>query len=76
MGVIDARRLHVVHPIPPGDQQDLLLRAATEEVQDKGFVVANARQAGQLGAQRFAVADDLWAGLLRRRDDAYRRQPL
>src|SRR5580704_15881287 len=34
------------------------------------------RCAGQLGAQRVAVADDLWAGLLRGRDDAHRRQPL
>jgi len=37
MGVIEtpARR------IPPADQQELLLKAATDEAQDKGFVVAN-----------------------------------
>ena len=35
MGVIEAP----ARPIPPGGEQDLLLRAATEEVQDKGFVV-------------------------------------
>src|SRR5690348_11475486 len=36
MGVIETS----ARPIPPGREQDLLLRAATEEVQDRGFVVA------------------------------------
>ena len=36
MGVIETpTRL-----IPPGSEQNVLLKAATEEVQDKGFVVA------------------------------------
>jgi NADH-quinone oxidoreductase B subunit len=34
----------------------------------------DARLAGELGAQRLAVADDLRARLLRGRDDAYRRR--
>ncbi len=57
-------------------EQDVLLQAATEEVQDKGFIVATLDNAGELGAQRVAVADDLRAGLLRGRDDAHRREPL
>ena len=28
-------------PIPPGPEQDAYLRAVTEEIQEKGFVVAN-----------------------------------
>ena len=28
-------------PIPPGGESDLLLRAATQEVQDRGFIVAS-----------------------------------
>ena len=27
-------------PVLPGGEQDLLLRAATEELQDQGFIVA------------------------------------
>src|SRR5439155_20207066 len=36
MGVIETP----VRPIPPGSEQNLLLKAATEEAQDQGFVVA------------------------------------
>ena len=77
MGVID-RPIGLVPAasVPPGEDQALLLQAATDEVQDKGFIVATLDNAGQLGAQWFAVADDLRAGLLRCRDDAYRSQPL
>jgi len=27
--------------VPPGPEQDLLLRAATEEIQDRGFIVSS-----------------------------------
>src|SRR3979490_698676 len=37
MGVIDTPN----RVIPPGPQQDLLLRAATEEIQERGFIVSN-----------------------------------
>ena len=29
-----------VGPVPPGPEQDLLLRAATEEIQDRGFILS------------------------------------
>ncbi len=28
--------------VPPGPEQDLLLRAATEEIQDRGFITSTA----------------------------------
>src|SRR5438046_10213428 len=38
-------RMGVIEPpnrvIPPGPQQDLLLRAATEEIEDRGFILSN-----------------------------------
>ena len=40
MGVIDTPP----PPILPGGERDVLLKAATEEVQDRGFVVARLRQ--------------------------------
>jgi len=36
MGVIDTPQ----RPIPSGSQQNLLLKAAADEVQDKGYVLA------------------------------------
>ena len=42
-----------------------VMRGITGEIADKGFVVAQYRQAGELGAHRQPVADDLRAGLLR-----------
>ena len=36
MGVIDTPRI----PVPPGGERDVLLKAATEEMQDRGFLVA------------------------------------
>ena len=36
MGVTET----TARPVLPGNEQNLLLRAATEEVQDKGFIVA------------------------------------
>ena len=38
MGVGTARE---TAPLPPGAAQDLVLRTATDELQDKGFIVAN-----------------------------------
>ena len=60
----------------PAAEQDLLLKAATEEVQDRGFIVATLDNLVNWARTRLAVADDLRPGLLRRRDDAHRRQPL
>src|SRR5438045_7973896 len=37
MGVIDTPN----RILPPGPDQDLLLRAATEEIQDRGFIVSS-----------------------------------
>ena len=37
MGVIDTPN----RIVPPGPDQDLLLRAATEEIQERGFIVSN-----------------------------------
>ncbi len=36
MGVIETP----VRPLPPGTEQNVLLKAATEEVQNQGFIVA------------------------------------
>src|SRR5947209_12010348 len=38
MGVIDTPN----RVLAPGPEQDLLLRAATEEIQDRGFIVSSA----------------------------------
>src|SRR3982074_2308830 len=45
MGVIDTPN----RIVPPGPDQDLLLRAATEEIQERGFIVSNV---GALGNGR------------------------
>src|SRR6201981_750479 len=37
MGVTDTP----ARPIPPGNSQELLMKAATEDVQHRGFIVAN-----------------------------------
>ena len=41
MGVEPATGRGALAPIGPGPQQDALLKAATSELQDKGFIVAN-----------------------------------
>jgi NADH-quinone oxidoreductase subunit B len=48
-------------PLPPGADQDEILRQVTGELQDKGFVIANV---DKLGAHRLVMADDLRSGLL------------
>ncbi len=56
-------------PLAPGADQDAYLKTVTDEIQDKGFVVAKFDCSARLGAHRFAVADDVRSGVLRRGDD-------
>jgi len=52
MGVISSGA-----PVPPGEEQDALLRAATEELQDRGFIVSSLdSRSGSLWPMTFGLA--------------------
>ena len=62
MGVIDTPARGAPPVVPPGPEQDLLLRAATEEIQDRGFIVSSAdalvnwARSGSLWPMTFGLA--------------------
>jgi hypothetical protein len=53
-----------VGPVPPGPEQDLLLRAATEEIQDRGFITSTVDALVDWARSGSLVADDLRPGVL------------
>ena len=62
MGVIDTPARGAPPAVPPGPEQDLLLRAATEEIQDRGFITSTAdalvnwARSGSLWPMTFGLA--------------------
>ncbi len=62
MGVIDTPARGAPPVVPPGPEQDLLLRAATEEIQDRGFITSTAdalvnwARSGSLWPMTFGLA--------------------
>ena len=49
----------VTTPVRPGPEQDLLLRAATEEIQDRGFITSTVDS-----LVGWARSGSLWPGVL------------
>ena len=67
MGIMDPAK---AAPIPPGADQDAILRAVGDEITNRGFVIAKADKLFNWGPVWVFVADDIWFGLLCSRNDA------
>ena len=59
-------------PLPPGAEQDAVLRRVAGELEDKGFVVAQLDKLAGWAPLRFALAHDVRPGLLCGGNDAHR----
>ena len=51
-------------PIPPGADQDAILNAVTDEITNRGFVIAKADKLFNWARSGSFLAYDLWSGLL------------
>ena len=57
-------RFDLNKPIPQGKDQDMILNAVTDEITNRGFVIAKADKLFNW-ARTVLVAYDVWIGLLR-----------